>query len=62
MTQEIDDSELSGFVGGNPFLVPIVNGIAIGVSLVVAGAIVNSWDNFKAGLFGEPNPALSKSK
>ena len=58
--QEMDDSELENCRGGNPLLIPIITGIVVGVSLSFTNAIVNNWDNFKAGLFGEPNPALSK--
>jgi hypothetical protein len=60
--QELDRGHLDCVLGGNPFLVPIVTGIAVGVSLSLTNSIVNNWDNFKAGLFGEPDPALSKSK
>lgn len=60
--QEIDGAQLDRLVGGNPFLVPIVTGIAVGVSLSMTNSIVNNWNNFKAGLFGEPDPTISNAK
>jgi hypothetical protein len=60
--QELDSVQLDELVGGNPFLVPIVTGIAVGVSLSFTNAIVNNWNNFKAGLFGEPDPTIGKAK
>lgn len=60
--QELDDRQLSDLIGGNPFLVPIVTGIAVGVSLSMTNSIVNNWNNFKAGLFGELDPTIGEAK
>jgi len=60
--QELDKEQLDEFVGGNPFVIPIVTGIAVGVSLSMTNSIVNNWNNFKAGLFGEPDPTLNEAK
>lgn len=60
--QELDSVQLDTLVGGNPFLIPIVTGIAVGVSLSFTNAIVNNWNNFKAGLSGEPDPTIGKAK
>lgn len=60
--QELDSVQLDELIGGNPFLVPIVTGIAVGVSLAVTNSIVSNWNNFKAGLFGEPDPTIVKAK
>ena len=59
--QELDDSELENCVGGNPLLVPIITGLVVGISMAVTNAVVGNWDNFKAGLFGDPLPT-SKSR
>jgi len=60
--QEIDSVQLDALIGGNPFLVPIVTGLAVGISLAVTNSIVTNWNNFKAGLFGEPDPTINEAK
>ena len=60
--QQLDNTQLDDFVGGNPILVPIVTGIAVGVSLSMTNSIVNNWNNFKAGLFGQPDPTIGTAK
>lgn len=60
--QELEETHLGQLVGGNPFLIPIVTGIAVGVSLSMTNSVVNNWNNFKAGLFGQPDPTIGKEK
>jgi hypothetical protein len=61
MIHEMDGTELEDCTGGNPALITIMTGVAVGVTLAVTNSILNNWDNFKAGLAGEVNPALSKT-
>jgi hypothetical protein len=60
--QEIDSVHMDGLVGGNPFLIPIVTGLSVGISLSFTNSIVNNWNNFKAGLFGEPDPTINQAQ
>lgn len=39
--------------GGHPILFPIITGLSISLG----NHLLNNWDSFKAGLFGEPDPA-----
>jgi hypothetical protein len=39
----------------------IIESILVGVAVTCAGAIINNWDSFKAGLMGEPDPAAKKA-
>ncbi len=56
--QELDGVQLDELAGGNPILYPIITGLSVGISLSVTNSIVNNWNNFKAGLFGEPDPTI----
>ncbi|WP_215225414.1 class IIb bacteriocin, lactobin A/cerein 7B family [Echinicola shivajiensis] len=47
--RELKQSELKSINGGFGFLVKVAAGIIIGGAV----AIINDWDNFKAGLKGE---------
>jgi hypothetical protein len=46
--REIDKDELSGIYGG------IIWYVIGGIIIAVANEVVSDWDNFKAGLRGQP--------
>jgi hypothetical protein len=45
---ELDKYELSGIYGG------VIWYILGGIAIAIANEVVRDWDNFKAGLKGEP--------
>lgn len=55
--QTLQDYEAQETQGGIGYLIPVL----VGLTLTAAGAIINNWDSFKAGLMGEPDPAVKKA-
>jgi lactobin A/cerein 7B family class IIb bacteriocin len=52
--KELNFEEMQEVDGGLAFWATVGAGIIVGVVVGSAVAIINDWDNFKAGLNGEP--------